>query len=70
VQDAYETPFDRYETPFDASQGSVADLDARLDPMGARSDRIERTLRRLIIGSMVWMTVLTAAFVYVVSSCR
>jgi hypothetical protein len=84
MQDAYETPFDRYETRFDASEGSVAALDERLDPLGARLDRIEatldrmearfarfeRTFRRLIIGSMVWMTVLIAVFMYVVGSGR
>jgi hypothetical protein len=98
MQDAYETLFDCYETPFDESQGSVAVLDAHLDPVGARVDRIdaitdemkarlgrleatldrndarltriERTFRRLMICSLVWMTVLTAVFVYVVGSDR
>lgn len=44
MKDYYETAFDRYETPFDKSQGSVAELDAHLDPMGARLDRIEAML--------------------------
>jgi hypothetical protein len=63
MPDAYDTPCDRYETPFDVSRGSVADLDARLDPVGvqwervdaitdpmqARLDRIEATLDRMDI---------------------
>jgi ABC-type transporter Mla subunit MlaD len=41
MTDGDASPFDRYETPFDESQGSIADLDAHLDPVRARLDRID-----------------------------
>jgi len=45
-------------------------IEATIDCLNARFDRFERTFRRWMIFSMVWMTVLTAMFVYVVGSCR
>jgi hypothetical protein len=80
MQDVYETPFDRYETPYEASERSVAELDARLDPVGssvARIDatlaeletsmaRLERTLRWYTIISLICMIMVAAMLVDVV----
>jgi hypothetical protein len=47
MQDGDDIPFDGYDTPFDESEGSVADLDARLDPVAAAWDGTNATLDRL-----------------------
>jgi hypothetical protein len=61
MQDAYETPFDRYDTPVDRDEATPCHearldrLEAVVDCMNARLNRLERRMRRgmlvLLVGS-------------------